>query len=156
VNVGIIVFSRTGNTLSVAERVRDACLARGHAAAIERVLPENEDPRARQPVRLKGAPDPSRFDCVIFAGPVEAFSLSPVIKAYMQKLPAIAGKRVGCFVTQQFPKPWLGGNHAIRQMRALCASKGAEVLETGIVHWGSKSREEQIAGIASRFGAIGG
>lgn len=29
-NVGIMIFSRTGNTLLVAEKVRDACLAQGH------------------------------------------------------------------------------------------------------------------------------
>jgi hypothetical protein len=56
-NVGIIIFSRTGNTLSVAERIRDACVAAGHTAAIERVHAENEDPSNRTSVRLKDAPN---------------------------------------------------------------------------------------------------
>ena len=79
-NVGIIVFSRTGNTLSVAERARHACIAQGHAAVIERVHAENEDSNNKLPVRLSNAPDPARFDAVLFGAPVEAFSLCPVMR----------------------------------------------------------------------------
>jgi len=155
-NVEIIVFSRTGNTLSVAERIRDALVAAGHTTAIERVHAENEDPSNRTSVRLKDAPNPAPFDCVIFGAPVEGFSLSSIMKAYLQQMPGIAGKRIGCFVTQQLPKPWLGGNHAVRQMRELCGSKGAEVSQTGIVNWSNRSRADQIAAVAARFGKMGG
>ncbi len=43
-------------------------------------------------------------------------------------------------MTEFFPFPWMGGNHAIRQMKKICQSKGASILATGIVNWGVKSR----------------
>lgn len=154
-NVGIIVFSRTGNTLSVAERVRDACLAQGHTAVIERVHAEDEDPNSKKPVRLNDAPDLTRFDAVLFGAPVEAFSLCPIMKVYLSQLPQIEGKRIGCFVTQHFPKPWLGGTHAVKQMRALCRAKGADAALTGIVNWTSAARGKQIEDVAAALGRIG-
>ena len=154
VNVGIIIFSRTGNTLSVAEKIRDACLAQGHTAVIKRVNAENEDSNSRLPVQLKNTPDPLRFDAVVFGAPVQGFSLSPIMKAYLAQLPQFKGKKVACFVTQHLPKPWMGGNQAIGQMRNLCQSRGADIFMTGIVNWTSKSREDQIAGVVSKLGNI--
>jgi len=152
-NIGIIIFSRTGNTLSVAERIRDACIQQGHTATIERVTAEDEDPNSR-PVRLKAAPDPTRFDAVIFGAPVQAFSLSPVMKAYLAQIPQMDDCKAFCFVTQHFPRAWMGGNQAIGQMRRLCQQKGADVAETGIVNWTSKVRPEQISSVAARLGGI--
>ena len=150
-NIGIIIFSRTGNTLSVAQKVRDACVAQGHTAVIERVTAENEDPNTKGPVLFKSTPDPTHFDAVIFGAPVQGFSLSPIMKAYLAQIPQIEGKMVNCFVTQHFPKAWMGGKQAIRQMRDLCKTKGMDIAETGIVNWTSKSRDDQITGVASRL-----
>lgn len=36
-NIGIIVFSKTGNTLSVAEKLQGALIEMGHKAALEKV-----------------------------------------------------------------------------------------------------------------------
>ena len=152
-NIGIIIFSRTGNTLAVAEHVRDTCIAQGHTVVIERVVAEDDDPNSR-PVRIKQAPDPVRFDAVIFGAPVQAFSLSPVMKAYLADIPPLEGKHVRCFVTQHFPKAWMGGNQALGQMKRLCRLKGADVAETGNVNWTSKATPEQIASVAARLGGI--
>ena len=153
-NVGIIIFSRTGNTLSVAEKIRDACIAQGHNAVIERVTAENDDPKNKQPLRLKTAPVPLCYDAVIFGAPVEGFSLSLVMKVYLEKIPQITGKKIYCFVTQHFPKPWMGGNQAIRQMCRLCRTKGGDVAGTGIVNWTSKSRDAQMRDVTTRLGEI--
>lgn len=155
-NIGIILFSRTGNTLLVAEKVRDACLAQGHAAVIERVRAENEDPQSKAPLRLKSMPDPARYDALIFGGPVEAFSLSPIMKAYLNQLPGIQGKKAGCFVTQHFPKAWMGGRRAVKQMRALCQGKGADVLVTGSIPWTNKARDAMIGELASALAGMAG
>ena len=153
-NIGIIIFSRTGNTLCVAEKVRDAFLAQGHTAVIERVRAENEDPNSKLPVRLKSVPDPARFDAVIFGAPVQAFSLSPIMNAFLKQLPKMSGKKVGCFVTQHFPKPWMGGKRAAKQMCSLCQSKGADVEKIGIINWTNKLRNGQIDDVASMLGMI--
>ncbi len=152
-NIGIIIFSRTGNTLSVAEKVMDAYLSQGHTAVIERVTVQNEDPNSK-PVRLKNVPDPALFDAVIFGAPVQGFSLSPVMKAYLTQMPPVMGRKISCFVTQHLPKPWMGGNQAIRQMCRLCRSKGADISETSIVNWTSKLRDDQISDVTTKFGKI--
>jgi flavodoxin len=41
-NIGIVVYSRTGNTYSVALRLRDKLLELGHCANIERIAPVDE------------------------------------------------------------------------------------------------------------------
>ena len=152
--VGIIVHSFTGNTLSVAERIKTALHEAGHSANIERVTAVDENPSAAGDIRLESTPDTSGYDAVIFGAPVRGFSLSPVMKAYLLQHAALQGKKVGCFVTQRRSKAWLGGNRAVGQMKDACASKGADVIETGIVNWSGKSREEQIADIAERFGRL--
>jgi hypothetical protein len=153
-NIGIIVFSRTGNTLSVAEKVREAAVKQGHTAAIERVHAEHEEPGNKFPLRLTTLPDPKAYDALIFGAAVEGFSLSPALNAYLTQLPALGGRRVGCFVTQHLRKPWMGGNRAIRQMRALLKAKGLDAQTTGIVNWTSPAREAQIALVAASLAKI--
>ena len=153
-NIGIIVFSRTGNTLSVAEKIRDAAAAQGHTATIERIHAEHEEPGNNFPLRLTALPDPKPYDAVIFGAAVEAFSLSPALKAYLEQMPSLGGKRAGCFVTQHLKKPWMGGNRAIRQMQALLKAKGLDARVTGIVNWTNPAREAQIALVAAELSKL--
>lgn len=154
-NVGIIVYSQTGNTLSVAQELGKALKSAGHTVSIARVEPENDDPRSRAPVRIKAAPDGSPYDVVIFASPVHAFSLAPAMKLYLSQVPGLNGKKAYCFVTQHLKKAWLGGNHAVRQITAACKAKGAAVISSGVVNWSAGNREKQIAEIVGRLSAIG-
>jgi menaquinone-dependent protoporphyrinogen IX oxidase len=152
VRIGIIVFSRTGNTLSVAEKIREACAGGGHDVSVEQIRIEGGRPTVNQPPKLTETPDLSRYEAVYLGSPVEGFSVSAVMKAYLSQIPRLDKMKAGVFVTEQFPKPWLGGNQAIRQMRALCREKGLDVWADGIVNWSSKARGAQIAAIAAKFG----
>ncbi len=152
--IGIIVFSRTGNTLSVAENIRKALISKGHEAAIERIHAEHEEPNNQFPLKLTVTPSLSGYDAAVLGAAVEGFSISPVLKAYLEQLPMAGGKRAACFVTQHLSKPWLGGNRAIRQAQALCKAKGLDVRATGIVNWSNKARDAQIAGIAAEFARL--
>jgi flavodoxin len=152
--VGIIIHSHTGNTLSVAEKLKDTIAAKGHAVNLERVFAVNEDPSAQGPVELKDIPDVSSYDVLIFGAPVRGFSLTPAMKAYLAQLQALKGKKAGCFVTQQFPFAWMGGNRTIGQMKKACEAKGAVPFSTGIVNWGSKKREEKIANVLKQLSDI--
>lgn len=149
-NIGIIVYSQTGNTLSVAEKVKEALTAAGHAATVARITAEG-NPADGKPIRLAEKPDPSGYDAVIFASPVWAFSLCSVMAAYMGTLPSLQGKRVGCFVTKRLKQKWLGGNRAIKQMKQAAEAKGEAVCTTGIVCWSDKQREAQIDEVAARM-----
>ncbi|MEL7609467.1 MAG: flavodoxin domain-containing protein [Bacillota bacterium] len=153
-NVGIIVYSHTGNTLSVAQKLEQALRANGHAASVARVESVHNDPRASGPVKLKSAPDVDAYDAVIFASPVQAFSLAPVMKLYLSQVSSLEGKKVCCFVTQQLKKAWLGGNHAVRQIESACKGKGADIAVSGVVNWSGETRDRQIADIVGRLSAI--
>ncbi|MEA4939644.1 MAG: hypothetical protein VB091_08680 [Christensenella sp.] len=141
--VGIIVYSKTGNTLAVAERVGHQLETDGIAASVERFSAETL-PQSNKPVRLTAVPSPNEFDAVIFGAPVQAFSLDPAMALYFEQINSISPKNVFCFVTQYFKKPWLGGNHAMKQMLALLNKKGISAKPLGVVNWSSEQREEQI------------
>ena len=153
-NIGIIVFSRTGNTLSVAEKIREALAARGHLATVERIMIEGDKPNNGKPPKIIQSPDPARYDRVYIGAAVEAFSLSAVMKAYLEGLTTLDGKPAGVFVTQHLAKPWMGGNRAIRQLRALCRAKGLNVQADGIVNWTNKARDAQINSVADKFATL--
>src|SRR4030042_4883233 len=114
--IGIIVFSKTGNTYSVANKLMEKLLQKKHSVKVERLEPKGEVHPGIKNVELKNTPDIKGFDIVILASPVWAFSLSPVLKTYMNMLPSLENKKVICFVTMAFPFAFLGGNNAIAQM----------------------------------------
>jgi NAD(P)H dehydrogenase (quinone) len=145
------VHSHSGNTLCVAEKLLEQFQAKGHEATIERVVAANEDPSAAAHVVLKIIPDTSIYDILIFAAPVRAFSLSPVMKPYLSQLASLKNKKIGCFVTEQLPYPWMGGNKAIQIMKKLIEEKEGEVLITGIVNWSSKKRDQMITDSVNRL-----
>ena len=143
--IGIIVFSRTGNTLSVAEKLKEELGAKGHDPELLRVIPARDDLKAKPPMEFKSAPTVDAYDVLLFGSPVWGFQLSTVMQAYLEQLPPLEGKKVGCFVTHMFPFAWLGGNSTIKQFKQICETKGGKVLATGIVNWSSKGREKDIA-----------
>ncbi len=153
-NIGIIVHSKTGNTLSVAERLKEQLIKNGHQATVERVSAVNEDPKPQETTVLQTSPDVTPYDRLIFAAPVNAFSLSLVMRAYLAQLPELSGKRAGIFVTQHFPHAWMGGNHTLKQMRSLIEAKGGKVYGEAVVNWSHKEREGKIAAAIQTMSGI--
>lgn len=149
--IGIVIHSLTGNTLSVAEKLQVALTAQGHTVELKRVTAVNETPNSRNTIVLENTPSITAYDAVIFGAPVRGYSLSPVMNLYLKQLHELTGKKVAGFVTEHFPKPWMGGNHSIKQMARLIAQKGGRVIDTGVVNWTNKVREEQIKDIVVRF-----
>lgn len=154
-NIGIIVHSHTGNTLRVAQRLQKELSAAGHSASIQRVSAINDDESDAQKIRLSQKPDVSAYDMLLFGAPVRGFSLSPVMRAYLSVIGSLEGKKAGCFMTQGFPAPWMGGIRALKQMVDLCQSKGAIPYGTGIVNWpNAAKREKLIAAVVDELRAI--
>ncbi len=147
--VGIIVYSQSGNTLLVAQRLKKAFEEKGHTVSLEKVEASGEGANPK----LIFAPDVSPYDLIVFASPVHAFSLAPAMKLYLSQLQDLKGKIVYSFVTQQLKKDWMGGNHAIKQMKSACREKGAEVIMDSIVHWSSNEREGQIEALTKKLSA---
>ncbi len=153
-NIGIIVYSFTGNTLSVAERIQSALQQKGHTATLSQVTAVDQKPGNRAPVTLVQAPDPSPYDELIIAAPVNGFQLALVMQTYLKSQPRLAGKPVNLFVTHYFPKAWLGGNQTLGQFKAAVEANGATVRQTGVINWSSRKRETDINSLIERFSQI--
>ena len=150
--IGIIVHSITGNTLSVAERIKQQLEKDGHFASIERIRPTGKEPVQNEAaVVLPSMPDLSSYEALIFGAPVQAFSLDPVMSAYLKKDPDLAGRKTICFLTQQLPFRFFAGNRSIKRLQALCQAQNGAVCLTGIVNWSNKEREKMIDDLVSRI-----
>lgn len=149
--VGIIVHSHTGNTLYVAERLKEELIAQGHFVNLEQVRALQENPSASRNIQLNLIPDITSYDALIFGAPVNGFSLSSVMKAYLKQLPTVKGKKISCFVTQHFPYQWMGGTRSINQIKEICGAKGETIMETGIVNWSHKHREKMIIDVVEKL-----
>jgi flavodoxin len=147
-NIGIIVYSQTGNTLAVAERIKETCIAAGHTAEIGRITVESPE-KADAAVKLLNIPAVGGYDAVILGAPVQAFSLCRQMTAYLKQMQSVKGLPVACFILQGLPKKWMGGNRAYKTMRSLCMRKGADPVRIGHVHWRSNERDAQIADTVS-------
>lgn len=143
--IGIIVHSITGNTLSVAEHIQQQLAEKGHTAVIERIRPSGKEPvQSEAAVQLTSMPDLSGYEALVFGSPVQAFSLDPVMSAYLKQVEDLGGRRTVCFLTQQLPFRFFAGNRSIRQMQTLCEARHGSVCLTGIVNWSNKERSRMI------------
>ncbi|VDN46195.1 Flavodoxin/nitric oxide synthase [Petrocella atlantisensis] len=142
--IGIIVHSKTGNTLQVAKKLKKNFIADGHLVNIEEIIAINDDEREPSKVRLTKVPIINEYDFLIFGAPVRGFALSPVMAFFMTQSSILHNKKVSCFVTQFFPFPWMGGKQAIEQMKSICVSKKLDLIETAIVNWSSIRRNKKI------------
>jgi flavodoxin len=152
-NIGVIVYSQTGNTYSVAQKLQEKLAETGHAVTLERIEVIG-DVSPGQPVEFKTQPDAAKYEALVFASPVQAFSLCQAMVDYLKQVAPLQNKRVALLVTEFFPYPWMGGNRAIRQMTRWCQSKDAAVCGSGIVNWSKKRREKQIVEVVDRLSGL--
>ncbi len=152
--VGIIIHSHTGNTLSVAERIREGLVNAGHTVNLEQVKAVNGDPNSQDKIEFSIIPDTAQYDILIFGAPVWAFSLSRIMSEYLKQLSSLEGKQVCCYVTHQFPFAWMGGNRSVRQLAELCSGKGGNVIKKGVISWSSKKREDKINALVADITGI--
>lgn len=153
-NIGIIVHSQTDHTWSVAETLKSALVAKGHQVSMERIRATDDQQPKSDLVNFSECPNPSPYEAVIFAAPVRAFSINPIIKAYLSRMPEQVGKQAACFVTMHLKKPWMGGRKATSTMSSICTAKGMYVLGTAIISWSSSEKEAQIAACVSKLTSL--
>jgi flavodoxin len=152
-NIGMIVYSQTGNTWSVAQELQKKLSAAGHTVTMERIEVISEVSPG-QPVQFSATPEPQPYDALVLGSPVQAFSLCQAMVEYLKQVAPLQGKKVACLITQAFPFPWLGGNRAVRQMTRLCKAAGADVCGSGIVNWMKKEREQQIVDVTDNMSTL--
>ena len=142
--IGIIVYSHTGNTLSVVERLQKELTEVGHEVNIERLEPKDEDdvnPGAND-IEYKNLPDIKQYEGYVFASPVQAFSLCTGMKSYLNRMESLNNKKTFCFVTKGLPFNWTGGTRALKQFKKLLEAKNADLVESGIIKWSSNKDKD--------------
>lgn len=149
--IGIVVHSITGNTLSVAERIKQQLSLMGHTVRIERIQPVGKEPIQNEAaVTLTKTPDLSAYDALIFGSPVQAFSLDPVMSAYLKQVTDLGGRKTVCFITQMMAFRFFAGNRSISRMKSLCEARNGSVCLTGIINWSNKQRVQMIDDLVSQ------
>ncbi len=144
--IGIIVYSKTGNTYSVAEKLQKKLKADGHSVELEEVKPGEN-------ITFENKPEIDAYDAVIFGSPVHAFSLAPAMKEYLNQIQSLEGKKVACYVTKGLPFKSTGGKQAISQMTEIIQSKGGNILGTDILVW-KGGKLENIIKLVDKLSAL--
>lgn len=144
-NIGIIVCSQTGNTMSVAQKLKERLMEKGHSAEIRHIKTVDTYKPGQGEISVAEIFETKEYDGLVLASPVEGFSLCPIMKKYLSQSGSLDGKNCALLMTQYFPYPWMGGLSAMKQFREQCEAKGAKLAGTGIVNWPNKKREQKIA-----------
>ncbi len=149
--IGIIVYSQTGNTLSVALKLYERLKKDGKDVKLEKIEAIRDMKKNPNDFKITNSPKIDELDTIIFASYVEAFQLCPVMKKYLKDLPSLKNKKVLSFVTQHLSYSWMGGNNANRKIETICHTKGVKVEKRGVINWKNKKREEQIDNLVKDF-----
>lgn len=143
-SAAIVYYSETGNTHSVVQMALKRLEARGVKPDVFRLKPLVKLNPGMKNAEFECLPDLSGYGSILFASPVQAFSLAPAMSIYLAKSGPLNDKRVCALLTQQFPFAWMGGRRALRQLEAIVSAKGALMGPSSIVNWSSKSRDMMI------------
>lgn len=153
--IGMIVYSHTGNTLSVAEKLQQRLSEAGHAVTLERLETVGPATLATESDPLKARPTIEPYDALVLACPVRGGTPAPPILTFLETVDSLAGKHVACLVTGFFPFDGWGRNQTIARLKEICESKGATFHGAESVGWFSLSRKRQISdavdGLSQRF-----
>ncbi len=152
-NIGIIVYSLTNHTLTVATHLKEKLAADGHSVTLERVETVGPAKPQFENADLKSKPVLDAYDAVVFACPVRGGVIPPPMKRYLEQIPSLRGKQAACLVTHFFQREW-GANQVLAALRQICESKGATVRGVGDVRWFSLHRKQQIAQVVGDFSRL--
>lgn len=131
----LLIHSKTGNTLYVAQKLVEKLQLHGHEIDLVRIEAYNDNETKPDAVRLLQVPQIQSYDVIIVGGPVRGFSFSPVLQAFFLKTPSLQGKKMFGFVTQFFPSSGMGGNQALEQFSNICRNKGGTLIKKGSIQW---------------------
>ena len=152
-HIGLIVYSLTGHTLSVAMKLKERLSATGHGVTLEQIETVGPGGLSAESAELKTKPAITPYDALAFCSPVRGGVLPPPMKSYLEQVTSLQGKKVACVVTGFFPAGW-GRNQTMAQMKEICESKGATVCGSGSVGWFSVNRKRQISTVVDSLSAL--
>jgi len=143
----IVIHSLTGNTLSVGNGIKRNLDEKGLETELIKIEPiggENKNEADITKINFQDHLNVKEYDFVIIGSPVRGFSMSPVLKAYLNKAGELHDKKFYVFVTHFFPFAFMGGKNAIRQIKSQIENNGGSVVDTAIIDWKNPARMKQI------------
>ena len=151
-NIGIVVYSQTGNTLMVCEDIKKGLEKASHAVTIEQVKVA-EGQRHAPDAELTSSPNPQGYDALIFASPVQGFSLARPMQKYLKTQRGLGGRKTALVLTKGLPFNWTGGTRALTVMQQLSESAGAEIIpEVIIIRAGANASTASDAAVKQLLG----
>jgi flavodoxin len=142
-NIGIIVYSLSGHSLSVASELKDKLSASGHSVVMVRIETVGPASAANEQADLKTKPAVEKYDTLVFGFPVRGGAIPPPMMNYLEGTPSLRNKKVHSFVTHFFRKEW-GANQTNAALKAICKSKGAQICYMGEINWFSLNRRKLV------------
>lgn len=138
--IGIIIHSKTGHTLQVAEHLKASLSKAGRPAVL---------------VRIEDQPSFDTFEALVLGSHTEGFALAADMATYLNALPskALNQKRVALLITHAFPLHAMGGNQAMNGLKNIVEKQGAQVIGEEIIDWSSPGRDRQIDAAVGRITA---
>ncbi len=153
--IGLIIHSVTGNTSKVANKLKIVLADGGHEVELKEIKTAGKVSPGESKANFTDLPSLDGYDALVFGSHTEAFQLEQIMKLYFKQLESLKERKVACISTHQFPFAWLGGNSAVKKMKAMCEEKGATVLGTAVVDWSpEKKRNEKIENSVNRIAAL--
>ena len=143
-NIGIIVYSRTSHTLSVATKLLERLSAAGHQVTLKELEIDGPVDLSATTAALKARPSIEAYSGLVLGTPVNGGRVSAAMNSYLAQIPTLAGMRIAFLLTHFFVRGW-GANQTVGQMTEVCQSKGAEVCGAGTVRWTGPGRRRRIS-----------
>jgi flavodoxin len=130
-NIGIIIYSMSGHTATVAKAVAERFRRDDHDVDIKLLLVTGMPHPGSKRFSICNMPESEEidgYDAILFGGPVWLFKPSPVILKFLGRLEKLDRKKLLCFVTQLSLWPSLGGHQALKMMNNKLKESGGTIL----------------------------
>jgi len=126
-HIGIIVYSQTGHTLSVAAKLKEKLAAAGHEVNLKRVETTGPVRPGTINVTLATKPEIATYDALVFGTPVQGGVPASPMASYLAQLASLQGKKSRLFSDRLFscgvgPQP-----NDRPDQRDLCIQRGDDL-----------------------------
>lgn len=148
-NIGLVYYSFSGNTRKVCDFLHARLAGFGHDVFPVEIKPEKEEKRffcrgamasgRRTPKLLNKELSVGRYDCVVFASPVWAFTFTPALRSFLRQCEGLENKACACFLTCGAA---IASGNALKELEKVIADKGGRVFFSTYVT-GSKAGDPE-------------
>lgn len=151
--IGIIVYSRSGHTELVADRISEILSDAGHDVEMKRLEPvEPVKVTARQAI-LKSIPEVKGYDILVIGSPVQGGAPATPVLEFLNRVPLMTEKRIVIFATHFFRREW-GAVQSLAILKDLCESKGGRILSLEDIRWFALDRNQEIDRLGERISGL--